>query len=522
MSGTGQIVQTGTITPGHALIWTTDGVAQDGGPAIAGLATEYGVVKNGGIAFAANSGVSPETYTQVGFGVSSTGTVTFYANSFGEGAPEASVYFNINGSVYAFPGSGDGNVVGPISATAGDIAVFNGTTGALLADGGVLSTNIVQGPSSAVSGHVATFNGTGGKLIADGGFSVSSAVQPVLGESTLAAALFALGGASLSAANTFAGLQTLAPGAILAQSGSTALTSTVSGTGTSTSGDGGWFHLFNITSDNINAGGNFVDGLAVGHNYGGSAAQGGRQAIAGQLFFNSATSSSNSNRNYVGVLAETVASAADGGSSGTPQGAFFGLNAVAEVGATTTYALNVTAAEFDVSCATGSSVKYKTGIQVVSVSTDGVHGSSVDAAIVVTAEPGAAGFGVGLQFNAMSGATPIINNGTLIQVEGTGVTLTTGIDLSAWTVTGNLIQGASGGGGMSNTSLTLNGVTTLNATQLLLGGNQVVTDRIHGWTSPTGTVSRATFATGTATTSQLAQALAALIEDLTTHGLIGT
>lgn len=53
-------------------------------------------------------------------------------------------------------------------------------------------------------------------------------------------------------------------------------------------------------------------------------------------------------------------------------------------------------------------------------------------------------------------------------------------------------------------------------------GTQVVTSRRTGWSTPTGTVSRATFDTGSATTAQLAQALAALIDDLTSHGLIGT
>lgn len=49
----------------------------------------------------------------------------------------------------------------------------------------------------------------------------------------------------------------------------------------------------------------------------------------------------------------------------------------------------------------------------------------------------------------------------------------------------------------------------------------VVRGRRTGWTAATGTASRATFATSTVTTEQLAQRVMALLDDLTTHGLIG-
>jgi hypothetical protein len=55
-----------------------------------------------------------------------------------------------------------------------------------------------------------------------------------------------------------------------------------------------------------------------------------------------------------------------------------------------------------------------------------------------------------------------------------------------------------------------------------VGGTQVVTSRRTGWTAPTGTATRTTFATSTVTTAQLAERVKALIDDLTTHGLIGS
>lgn len=56
---------------------------------------------------------------------------------------------------------------------------------------------------------------------------------------------------------------------------------------------------------------------------------------------------------------------------------------------------------------------------------------------------------------------------------------------------------------------------------LAVAGTQVVTSRRTGWTAPTGTAQRGTFATDTVTLINLARAVKALIDDLTTHGLIG-
>jgi len=56
-------------------------------------------------------------------------------------------------------------------------------------------------------------------------------------------------------------------------------------------------------------------------------------------------------------------------------------------------------------------------------------------------------------------------------------------------------------------------------------GNQVVNTRKTGWTPWTGTAARGTFDTSTATLTNVAQTLKALIDDLHAtagHGLIGT
>ena len=91
------------------------------------------------------------------------------------------------------------------------------------------------------------------------------------------------------------------------------------------------------------------------------------------------------------------------------------------------------------------------------------------------------------------------------------------------------------GGGVSSNTMTaqqaafgtpnggLKGAGTVNTlTAYYSDGTQVVGTRVTGWTAPTGTATRATFATSTVTLGDLAQAVKALVDDLTTHGLIGT
>lgn len=53
-------------------------------------------------------------------------------------------------------------------------------------------------------------------------------------------------------------------------------------------------------------------------------------------------------------------------------------------------------------------------------------------------------------------------------------------------------------------------------------GVQILTSRRTGWTAATGTATRTTFNTATVTLPQLAERVKALLDDLTTHGLIGT
>lgn len=57
--------------------------------------------------------------------------------------------------------------------------------------------------------------------------------------------------------------------------------------------------------------------------------------------------------------------------------------------------------------------------------------------------------------------------------------------------------------------------------RLFLNGTPVVRERITGWSAPTGTATRTAFDPSTVTLAQLGERVHALIDDLTTHGLIG-
>lgn len=66
------------------------------------------------------------------------------------------------------PLNGQGNVVGPNSAIDGHIAVYSGTTGRLIRDGGLIGVGNVTGPGSSTDSAFALFNGTTGAIIKNG------------------------------------------------------------------------------------------------------------------------------------------------------------------------------------------------------------------------------------------------------------------------------------------------------------------------------------------------------------------
>ena len=164
----GAISQAGAVSPGHVAIFGQNGVVRDGGPASGGNVSELGITSSNGAspAFSISTAATSVAFNQFSIGVNqATGAVTFTAGGY-LGAPAASVYFNINGTVYPFPGPGSGTVVGPNTSSIGHAVLFNSTTGLLISDAGAPP---VLSPGTVVSGNAVVFNGTTGSLLSDAG-----------------------------------------------------------------------------------------------------------------------------------------------------------------------------------------------------------------------------------------------------------------------------------------------------------------------------------------------------------------
>lgn len=89
-------------------------------------------------------------------------------------------------------------------------------------------------------------------------------------------------------------------------------------------------------------------------------------------------------------------------------------------------------------------------------------------------------------------------------------------------VAGTLADSFKIGAGLYYASGADPGANKINATGYNCTGTAVVGTRKTGWAAATGTATRTTFATGTVTLPVLAEHVKALIDDLISHGLIGT
>ena len=215
------------------------------------------------------------------------------------------------------------------------------------------------------------------------------------------------------------------------------ITQNVTGTPTLT----GNLALNGITvTDSANAGGNFGIGFFVNYNYGGASAQGGREAIQGTVSLVSATSTSNTNRNYVGVQGVGESIVNDNGTGTTiaaSAGAVFGGGFIGALFTGATNFLNVTGAEFNSFVEAGASAAIKTLIQGSADTRDAVQGHVVDSMIWLsnqsTSNPG---WTNGILFDGANGVWPISSTGTIIQTLGVG-TAAKGIDFTATSFTGN-------------------------------------------------------------------------------------
>jgi hypothetical protein len=151
------VKQSGNITPGHPVMWTTNGIIQDGGTAFQGFLTSLGVTASGPAICQNSAPVTSAGYQELCLGVTTSGGATISVQNLGN-APAEPLTFNVNGNIFQLPGTGTGNVSGPPSSTVGDAAVWNNVAGSLLAD--YASAHFVNNFQFGNSYSVALFDNT--------------------------------------------------------------------------------------------------------------------------------------------------------------------------------------------------------------------------------------------------------------------------------------------------------------------------------------------------------------------------
>lgn len=117
------VIQSGSVTPGHAVRWVSNGVVGDAGTAASGSLTSLGVTNNGGPGVCVNSASTSGPYNQICLAATTNGGTKISSYAYG-GATTPGITFDINGSVQGFPA-----VTLPV--TNNSVACFDGTTGQL-------------------------------------------------------------------------------------------------------------------------------------------------------------------------------------------------------------------------------------------------------------------------------------------------------------------------------------------------------------------------------------------------------
>jgi hypothetical protein len=128
--------------------------------------------------------------------------------------------------------------------------------------------------------------------------------------------------------------------------------------------------------------------------------------------------------------------------------------------------------------------------------------------------------------NTLTSSANLTYNGTVMTLgTGTAAANTTLTIRGGSTAVGTFSIQCLDSAGVSYFSVQNNGVVSVDTGPFWVNGGQVLTGQKTGWSSPTGTATRTTFATSTVTLQVLAEHVKALIDDLNSaaggHGIIG-
>jgi hypothetical protein len=237
----------------------------------------------------------------------------------------------------------------------------------------------------------------------------------------------------------------------------------LSGTYTGGPTTANFLHTINTGVNNGNS--NFTSTLLIDHEFGGSSVIGGQNALEVDGYFDKgATSATNGNRNYVGGFLQMVALNGDGGTDpsglNTTKGAIFGVGTFGDLKVGTAFT-NVSGGEINVAAETGTTVAIKTGLQIVDHALDAVHGTLVDAALSIGAQPGAVKFQNAFLLSDDNGIAPLTTTACVICTTPNNESIATGIDLSQYNITGFFLKSSgfyvTGAGDINGIALMLTG-----------------------------------------------------------------
>ncbi len=76
-----------------------------------------------------------------------------------------------------------GTVVGPVGAVADNLPSFNGVSGVIIKDSGIGALTVVVGPVAATNNDIAVYDGVTGKLIKDGGSTIAQVIAAAVAAS---------------------------------------------------------------------------------------------------------------------------------------------------------------------------------------------------------------------------------------------------------------------------------------------------------------------------------------------------
>lgn len=283
------------------------------------------------------------------------------------------------------------------------------------------------------------------------------------------------------------------------------------------------FNRIRIVGDTLDAepdaNGTKVDGLLIHHSFGGTGAKGGRHAVEAILDQTALTEATNPDRNYVASVGLTQTSVGDGGVvTGNPddyKGAYFGCNFYGRLNSGAVGVYNLTGAEFNSVANAGSSVWYRSGIQVVGGGA--VQGESVDAGVSISnLGTATTTWRNAIRIGNMNGGQALGASSKILVALASG-SITGGFEIPACTE--NIL--ASGDVALTNTSLTLGAANT----SVTLGddnnsGTLIINARSSGLNGSYD--SRFVFSGGTATAGNGVAALTASTIQLTAASEVST